>query len=166
MICSVCFCQCKVHMLVVARMMNPKAQTHWPSLQASPGALHLADVCVCVCVQGTAVLQRFKGRSVGDMDELQLWPRGLWELWLEQRGRRRRRRLREEGREMSRREEIQVREGVRGGGLGFICKMIWPNEAEKKKEEKQRDRKTIQEPVDKRGDRRETSLCAHVVRSN
>lgn len=40
-----------------------------------------------MCVQGTAVLQRYMGRSEGDTDELQLWPRGLWELWLEQCGR-------------------------------------------------------------------------------
>lgn len=47
----------------------------------------LVGVCVCVCVQGTAVLQCYIERSGGDTDELQLWPRGLWELWLEQHGR-------------------------------------------------------------------------------
>lgn len=47
----------------------------------------LAIVCVCVCVQGTAVPQRYMGRSEGDTEELQLWPWGLWELWLEQCGR-------------------------------------------------------------------------------
>lgn len=30
-----------------------------------------------MCVQGTAVLQRYMARSGGDTDELQLWPRGI-----------------------------------------------------------------------------------------
>lgn len=58
-------------------------------------------VGVCMCVYGTAVLQYYMGRvRGGDTDELQLWPWGLWELWLEQCGKRiRGKRKDERGRE-------------------------------------------------------------------
>lgn len=67
---------------------EPREQTHCPRCRLPPECCTwLVGLCVCVCVQGTAVLQRYMGRSEGDTDELQLWPRGLWELRLEQCGR-------------------------------------------------------------------------------
>ena len=79
---------------------EPKVQTYCPNCRLPPErCTWLVSVCVsvfvCVCVQGTAVLQRYMGRSGGDTNGLQLWPRGLWELWLEQRGRGEKRRMRE-----------------------------------------------------------------------
>ena len=83
---------------------EPKVQTYCPNCRLPPERCTwlvsvcvsvFVCVCVCVCVQGTAVLQRYMGRSGGDTNGLQLWPRGLWELWLEQRGRGEKRRMRE-----------------------------------------------------------------------
>ena len=91
----ICLC---VFVCAVTVMMNQKCKHTAPTagfpLSAALG--WLVCVCVCVCVQGTAVLQRYMGRSGGDTNGLQLWPRGLWELWLEQRGRGEKRRTREQ----------------------------------------------------------------------
>lgn len=71
-----------------------------PLLQASPEALHLAGWCVYVCVWNSCSPVLHGEGQGGDTDELQLWPWGLWELWLEQCGKRiRGKRKDERGRE-------------------------------------------------------------------
>lgn len=101
----------------VVTVMKPKSEPTAPTagLPWSVALGWLVCVCVYVCVWNSCSPVLHGEGQGGDTDELQLWPWGLWELWLEQcgkgiRGKRKDERGREEKRFTGKRSVYKLRQ--------------------------------------------------------